>query len=536
MKRFAQLIEELDQTNKTNTKVNSLTRYFKEAPDDDRIWALALFTHRRPRRQISSSFLRNWAAEMANVPLWLLEESYHVVGDLAEAISLALPQPRKESDYQLSEWIHYIMSLSDLEDAKKKEAIITAWQQLEQFECFIFIKLITGGFRVGVSQRLVTRALAEVFSLEQAVVAHRIMGSWKPGTTDFHSLLLKEDQSDQYSRPYPFYLAYPVTTEEIEKELGEPDQWVSEWKWDGIRSQFIKRNNEFYVWSRGEELVTEKFPEFDELGVALPNGTVLDGEIIPYRDGMPLPFARLQTRIGRKNLTKKILEDAPVMLKAYDLVEWNYIDWRDHDLLTRREKLQELVNQLESYPVRLSETVNFSSWKELGELKDDSRHYGAEGFMIKKKHSTYQVGRKKGDWWKWKVDPMTMDAVLINAQRGSGRRAGLYTDFTFAVINTREDDDAELIPFAKAYSGLTDKEMKSVDQFVKKNTLEKFGPVRSVKPKLVFEIGFEGIQYSRRHKSGVAVRFPRILRWRQDKPVDEINTLDDLHELLGQFG
>ena len=535
MKRFAELFVQLDQTNKTNDKVALIKSYFTEAPHQDQLWTLAFFTHKRPRRPVKSSLLRSWAAELANISDWLLEESYHSVGDLAETISLVLPPPTQAQDQSLTYWIEYLLELGALKDDDEKKArTVAAWQQMTQPETFVFTKLMTGSFRIGVSQNLVTRAIAEVYELDKTVVAHRLMGDWKPSTTTFEDLILKENQGDHLSRPYPFFLAHPVDTGVV-PDLGDIDDWQAEWKWDGIRSQVIVRNGQLYVWSRGEELITDKFPELSVLA-ALPDGTVIDGEILPYRDGQPLTFAALQTRIGRKNVTKKILASAPVVLMAYDLLEWAGKDRRAAPLHERRSQLEELHRQFDELPAfRLSTVVTAKDWTALRELREQSREYYAEGFMLKRKSSTYQVGRKRGDWWKWKVDPLSIAGVLVNAMRGSGRRAGLFTDYTFAVWDER-DGKRQLIPFTKAYSGLTDQEIRQVDNFVKRNTRERFGPVRTVTPSLVFEIGFEGIQLSKRHKSGVALRFPRILRWRKDKPVEEANTLPELQELLEVYG
>jgi DNA ligase-1 len=361
------------------------------------------------------------------------------------------------------------------------------------------------------------------------VIAHRLSGNWDPASITFSGLLEDEAQDADLSRPYPFYLAYAVQQDDLE-QLGAPADWQAEWKWDGIRGQIIRRGGQLFVWSRGEELMTEKFPEYNNLAALLPDGVAIDGEIIPAIDGKPLPFALLQTRIGRKNITRKQLQEAPIAFFAYDLLEWNGEDWRSKPLSERRAQLEKLVAQVAQPNLILSPIVQFESWEALAVLHKSSREMGAEGFMIKRKSSTYQVGRKRGDWWKWKVEPLTIDAVMIYAQKGAGRRSNLYTDYTFAV---RDGD--KLVAFTKAYSGLTDKEFAQVDSFVKRNSLEKFGPVRTVKPELVFEIGFEGIAASNRHKSGVALRFPRMLRWRHDKSVDEINTLDDLKEMLALF-
>jgi len=382
--------------------------------------------------------------------------------------------------------------------------------------------------RIGVSQKMMVNALAKTVKLDASVIAHRISGNWDPSTTTFKDLLSEHAVTIDYSKPYPFYLAYAL---DDVNTLGDPADWQAEWKWDGIRGQMIKRNNELFVWSRGEELMTDKFPEYHILKDKLPEGIVLDGEIIPSVDGKPLPFALLQTRIGRKNITKKQLQEAPISFFAYDLLELNGEDWRTKELRFRRQELEIIVDLVNHPALLLSQIIPFNNWEELAEIRTRSREINAEGLMLKRKASAYQVGRKVGDWWKWKIDPLTVDAVMIYAQKGHGRRSNLYTDYTFAV-----KDGDKLVAFAKAYSGLTDKEFNEVDYFVKRNSIEKFGPVRTVKPELVFEIAFEGIAASNRHKSGVALRFPRIHRWRKDKKADEINTLDDLKELLLVYG
>ncbi|WP_423146461.1 ATP-dependent DNA ligase [Rubrolithibacter danxiaensis] len=536
MKDFARLFSDLDETNKTNEKVRILKEYFTHVSDEDKINTLALFTGRKPKRQINATLIRIWAMEMAAIPQWLFEESYQVVGDLGETISLLLPQKIKSQDLSLTAWINEINSIGGFTEEDKKQWLLNAWSSMTQQERFVFNKILTGSFRVGVSQSLIIKALSEISGLDTATLTHRIMGNWDPKTFNFSDLMQQQDASDDISRPYPFYLAYAIqetsdqvkTAEEIEQDLGDPLQWQAEWKWDGIRAQAIHRKGKIYVWTRGEELATEKFPEFHDFLYDIPEGTVLDGEAICFANGAPLPFNVLQTRIGRKNLTKKILSESPMAFIAYDCLEYQNEDIRSLPLDERR-KILENLHSCSSYQdvFRLSPVIDFKSWKELYELRQKSRENHAEGFMLKKLSSAYQVGRKRGDWWKWKIDPLSVDAVMIYAQKGHGRRADLYTDYTFAVW-----DEDKLVPFAKAYSGLTDKEIKQVDAFVKRNTLEKFGPVRTVKPELVFEIGFEGINLSSRHKSGVALRFPRILRWRQDKKIEDADTLETLKALL----
>lgn len=531
MKRFTELFLQLDRTNKTNEKIELLKGYFLSAPDEDKIWALALFTGRRPPRKIKSAQVQEWALELAGIPHWLFRESYGSVGDLAETISLILPEPTETGDEKsLAEWFNALSELKNAGDDEKKEFILNAWKQLSAFEIFVFNKLLMGSFRIGVSQTLVTRAISETVKSTPAVISHRLMGSWEPFTTSYNDLIHSENAADEFSKPYPFYLSYAI--QGTVDDLGENSDWFVEWKWDGIRSQIIYRDGELYIWSRGEELITDKFPELLILKDHLPEGTVLDGELICFGDTKPLPFNILQTRIGRKNITKKILEEAPAVFIAYDIMEFEGKDARNEKQQTRRKILEGIVNSAGITPVfKLSPLLDFRNWQELKDLHLRAREFAAEGFMLKHKEAKYLVGRKKGDWWKWKTDPLSIDAVLIYAQKGSGRRAELYTDYTFAVW-----DGEKLVPFAKAYSGLTDIEIGKVDYFIKRNTLEKFGPVRTVKPELVFEIGFEGINASTRHKSGIAVRFPRILRWRLDKTAKEADTIENLRILLSQFG
>jgi DNA ligase-1 len=465
-----------------------------------------------------------WASDVSKLPAWLFEESYHVVGDLAETITLILPPPAQASDNPLTFWINFIRELEPFTVEQKQERILWAWDRLDDVQRFVFNKLITGGFRMGVSQKLMTKALAKYTGVKENVVAHKLMGNWSPEFGDFKQLIFEDAQTD-FSKPYPFYLAYALESDV--DDLGDPGEWFAERKWDGIRGQVIVRNHELFVWSRGEELVTDKYPEYAVMLDILPNGTVIDGEIMPFKDGKPLTFNHLQTRIGRKVLNAKLLKDVPVVFITYDILEYNGEDIRGWPMEQRRRLLEDLCRGANSNVLRLSELVDFDTWDQLAQERTRSRELLSEGIMLKRKSSFYRDGRRRGDWWKWKIDPYTVDAVMIYAMHGSGRRANLYTDYTFAVW-----DKDELVPFTKAYSGLTDEEIREVDRWIKQNTIERFGPVRSVKPQLVFEIAFEGIAKSSRHKSGIALRFPRIKRWRKDKPPAEVNTLADLNQLL----
>ncbi|PJI92427.1 DNA ligase-1 [Yoonia maricola] len=529
MKDFATLFTRIDESTKTTVKTAALADYFQTASPEDRLWTIALFTGRRPKRTITATRLREWAAEVARLPDWLFEESYSIVGDLAETIALVLPPATESEDKTLTHWIGYIKTLSTLEDDDRKAGILTAWNSLPSTERFLFTKLLTGGFRIGVSAKLITRALAQATGQPEPQLTHKLMGNWTPDTTTWEALIEADDPTADLSRPYPFYLAYQLDGFD---DLGAPADWNAERKWDGIRGQLIVRGGEHHLWSRGEDLMTDRFPEFAQLRDYLPDGTVIDGEVLAFADEKPLSFNALQKRIGRKTVPKKLLTEAPVILMGYDLLEHQGKDIRAMPLQERRNMLETLIADVpQTAPLRLSASVPFTTWDDLGTARAQSRDLNAEGLMLKRRDSPYLAGRKRGDWWKWKIDPLTIDAVMIYAQAGHGRRANLFTDYTFAVRSGNE-----LVPFTKAYSGLTDKEFREITAWVRKNTLQRFGPVRHVPPEHVFEIAFEGIQASPRHKSGVALRFPRMLRWRRDKPVDEANTLDDLKEMLATYG
>jgi DNA ligase-1 len=527
MKRFATLFAVLDGTTKTSAKLAALTDYFRTAPEEDSLWTIALLSGRRPKRSVTSTELREWAAGAAGLPLWLFEESYAMVGDLAETIALILPAPTQDDEPPaLAEAIRALIALTGQPPEIRRAAIFRFWDRLGHTERLLFNKLITGGFRMGVSQGLMTRALAQATGVDEAVLAHRLMGDWTPQSTTFADLIRAETQDGPGSRPYPFALAAPL--EDGPETLGAPEGWRAEWKWDGIRGQLIHRPGAFALWSRGEELITDRFPEFAPLADFLPQGTVIDGEVLAWGDGRPLPFADLQKRIGRKTVPKKLLAEAPARLLAYDLLEAGGEDIRPLPHATRRARLAALVAALPAdLPLALSPDIAFADWADLSTIRQTAREAQAEGVMLKRADSPYFVGRKRGDWWKWKLDPWSVDAVMIYAQAGHGRRANLFTDFTFAVRQGNE-----LVPFTKAYSGLTDAEFAEITRWVGKNTLERFGPVRRVTPELVFEIAFEGIQESPRHKSGIALRFPRMARWRRDKPIDEIDTIESLRDLL----
>ncbi|WP_126976045.1 ATP-dependent DNA ligase [Frigidibacter oleivorans] len=530
MERFAQLFSALDATTRTGEKTAALAAYFREAPEPDRLWTVALLSGRRPKRAVTATRLAEWAADRAGLPGWLFDESYAVTGDLAETIALILPPAGAPQARSLSDWIGLILTLSAQAEPERRAAVLAAWDALDGTERFLFNKLITGGFRMGVARGLMVRALAQATGIEEPDLAHRLMGDWTPERTTWAGLILTNDPGADLTRPYPFCLAHPLEAEPA--TLGDPSDWAADWKWDGIRGQAVLRGGRFSLWSRGEDLVTDRFPELAELADRLPQGTVVDGEILAFRDGRPLPFAALQTRIGRKTVTKKQLAEAPVVLMAYDLLEAEGRDLRGEPFDTRRAGLEALAAAMPGgTPFRLSPLIPFADWPALAAARAGAAGEAAEGVMVKRRGSPYHTGRKRGDWWKWKLDPMSFDAVMVYAQAGHGRRANLYTDFTFALW-----DGDVLVPVTKAYSGLTDAEFNEITAWVRRHTLERFGPVRRVAPDLVFEIAFEGIQESSRHKSGIALRFPRMARWRRDKPAAEADTIDTARDLLRARG
>lgn len=566
MKAFSALFAALDQTTSTRAKTEALVAYFRQAPAADAAWALYFLAGGKPRQAVPGPLIQATACEAAGIAPWLFDESYQIVGDLAETVALILPPPRSATDLPLHQWIEQrLLPLRALDPGQQRDALLRYWDELDTPGRFLLTKLIGGGFRVGVARLLVLRALAEASGVEATVLAQRFIGytdkTHVPSAAAYAALLRADggdgeagDPRPASGQPYPFFLSHQLQA--APETLGDPADWQVEWKWDGIRAQIVRRAGQCWIWSRGEDLITDRFPELTTMADHLPDGTVLDGEILVWRDGCVQPFALLQTRIGRKTLSKKTLAETPAAFMAYDLLEQRGQDLRGLPLRERRERLEALVAEVRGGAMRpslegvspapaidtllLSEAVTAPDWAALATLREASRQRRVEGFMLKHRDSRYGLGRTKeaGLWWKWKIDPLSIDAVVVYAQRGHGRRANLYTDFTFAVWDGPQQPGTErrLVPFAKAYSGLTDEEMAQVDQRIRQTVTEKFGPVRAVTPTLVVELGFEGIQASPRHKSGIAVRFPRMLRLRWDKPVDEADTLQSLQALLDLAG
>ena len=529
MIRFANLYQQLDSTTKTSEKVDALVEYFASAHAGDAAWATFFLAGNRLKKLVPTKRLRQWAAEEAKIPNWLFEESYHSVGDLAETISLLIPSSQDQVDQPLRDWVNQDLKLlGNLEEVDQKKKIQEIWRSTSQGTRFVLMKLVTGGLRVGVSRGLLIRSLAKHSGVSKDVIAHRLMGHWEPSSDTFQQLINLDESDSQTSRPYPFCLAHPLPKTTNPSELGCVKQFAAEWKWDGIRGQVIRRQSQTFLWSRGELLMDNTWPEIEAVADSLPNGTVIDGEILAATPaGNVLPFDQLQRRIGRKKVGKKLMTEVPVTFYAFDLLEWEGNDIREQAFKDRRHLLQRVLDNLQHPHLRITELIEGESWEQLTKVRQSSRVNLAEGLMLKRLEAPYSVGRAQGTWWKWKVDPHTIDAVLIYAQKGHGKRANLFSDYTFAVW-----DQENLVPFAKAYSGLNDQEIRQVDRFVRSHTNDAFGPVRQVEPEIVMEIAFEGLRISKRHKCGVATRFPRMIRWRHDKQPKDANTLQDLQALL----
>jgi DNA ligase-1 len=543
MRLFAELFESLDTTTSTRAKIDAMSAYFRQAPASDAAWAVYVLMGRRVKRSVGPALLRAWLHEEARLPGWLVDETYGSIGDLAETIALLVPRdapgvatpgvatpgvatPGAPADVSLHDWFtERIVPLAALSITERRQRIVGWWHELPYRECFLVNKLLTGALRVGVSRSLVARALAECLDQPKMHIERALIGAWEPGA-EFWEDLARSKDTLHAAQPYPFFLASPL--EGSPERLGNIADWAAEWKWDGIRGQIVRRAGQCTLWSRGEDIVTDRFPEIvAAAAAALPDGTVLDGEVLAWKEARVLPFARLQQRIGRSKLTARILEDIPVRFVAYDLLEQGGEDVRARPLAERRALLETLLQQAALPQLSVSPQVAGSSWDELAVRRDEARTRGVEGLMLKEWRSPYGVGRQRGAWWKWKIDPFVFDGVLLYAAPGHGRRSNLYTDYTFGVWQ----GDA-LVPVAKAYSGLTDVEIRELDKWIRAHTREKFGIVRSVHPLHVFELAFEGIANSTRHKSGIALRFPRILRWRTDKPPAEADSLAALQQVL----
>ena len=539
MQRFARLFDTIDGTTSTHAKIAAMAEYFQEAPAADAAWAIFFLTGRRLKRLVPQAALQDWILSATGLPEWILAECYSVVGDGAEVAALLLdqlpPDGTPAEDLPLARWVEErVLALRQMSPDMQRERVADWWGPLDRLQRFVLMKMLTGELRVGVSQTLVVRALSQAFGIPTATLAARLMGDWTPTAALIARLRSEHATEDDESRPYPFCLASPLESDP--SGLGSPGDWVAEWKWDGIRAQLVRRAGGVHLWSRGEELITQRFPEITAAATRLPPGTVLDGEVLAFRDGRPLPFSALQQRIGRQKQVAQMVRAVPVVFMAYDLLEDEGEDIRGLPLVQRRRRLRARLggeaagaagDQEPAGVLRISEVVSAGEWPALAEARGASRGRGVEGLMLKRAASAYGVGRRRGDWWKWKIEPYAVDAVLLYAQPGSGKRASLLTDYTFGVWH-----EGELVPFAKAYSGLSNEEIGELDRWIRRHTRERFGPVRHVEPVHVFEIGFEGLARSTRHRSGIAVRFPRMLRWRRDKRPEDADTLETVRALL----
>ena len=529
MREFSQLFHDLDESTKTNDRIDQLVKYLLEASPEDSIWVCWFLAGNRIKGAIKTSELRTFASERSGLPQWLLEECHDRVGDLAETISLLVATEGSGEILSLSEWIiKFIEPMIGMDTEERRENIFRVWDFLGEQDFLPFHKLLTGGFRMGVSKGNLCKALARVGRVQPAIIAQRLTGNWSPKTLSLEGILNPGDDEDRLCQPFPFCLANPL--QEEAENLGRLEDWQVEWKWDGIRAQLINRGGTCMIWSRGDESVGHSFPEVMNAGKWLPGDLCMDGEILAWgQDGLR-SFSRLQARLGRKEPGSTILKREPVRFQAYDLLRLDGMDMRKVSLEERRKKLEAILSSLPpDFPIGLSPLVEEKSWASLRKLREESRNRGVEGFMLKKKDSSFESGRVKGCWYKWKVDPYLADMVVVSAQLGHGKRSNLYSDYSLAVW----DEQGELVTVAKAYSGLSDNEIEKVDRFVRKNITGKFGPVRSVKPNLVFEIAFEGVRSSGRHKSGVALRFPRINRWRTDKKIEDADTLEIIRGFTG---
>lgn len=531
MKAFTELYTALNETTKTAEKAAALQHYFASASPADAAWAIYFLSGRKPRQIIATQKLQHWISEAGRIPGWLFEECYHAVGDLAETMALILPPAAAPSDLPLQYWIEErLYALRAADEPAQRDTVQQAWTELDERQRFVWNKLLTGKFRAGVSSQVVVQALAQLSGVETSVIAHRLTGDWEPTSGFYEQLLQPGGPEAGASQPYPFFLAYPL--EEDPASLGEIQFWQAEWKWDGLRAQLIRRAGQTFLWSRNEELITGRFPELDQIAAYLPDGTVIDGEILPWQAGRALPFSQLQRRMDRKSLSKKLLAELPAVLLAYDLLEYGGHDIRPQPLRQRRMYLAELVKATAASALQLSPIIEAASWPALEQQRQTCRERQVEGLMLKRLDSPYRAGRQQGDWWVWEVPPLTIDAVLIYAQPGQGQQAHLFAEYTFAVWN-----QGELAPIAKTSAGLSDAEIRRLDRFVRQNTIDRFGPVRHVKPQLVFELAFESIQRSSRHKSGVVVRAPTVQRWRTDKTIHQAGSLDTIKAMLpGEAG
>ena len=537
LNKFAKLFFDLDSNNSNNKKIDLLINYFLSNSALNNSWTIFLLIGKSNKRFISGKSLREYYSIIYKLPIWLIDICHQKVGDSAEVISLLLSNKidKKSKDISLNNLIkNKLPELLKISEEEKVEMIKYYWEIIPKENLLVFNKILTGSFRIGVSKGLVRKSLSKMLNMDESIISHRLMGQFIPSAKTYNFIISKKfHQKELGYKPYPFQLANPLDIQVKDLNL---DDYQFEWKYDGIRGQIVKRRKNITIWTRGEELVNNSFPELVNLISLINDDFVIDGEILIWNSKKDCPddFGLLQKRIRRNSPSNKILKDLPISFITYDLLELNGKDLRENILSIRREILEKLYSSWKEkstdpyfHKLKITKLIKVFDWYDIEKKKNNSRSLNTEGLVIKNKNSKYLPGRKRGNWWKYKVDPMQLDAVLIYAKGGSGKRADLYTDYSFALWK-----DKELTKFANAYSGLTNEEIKELDKWIRKNTLNKFGPVRSVKPFFVFEISFENIQFSSRHKSGIAVRFPRITKWRKDKNIHEADTLENAYKLM----
>jgi DNA ligase-1 len=534
MDRFAELLDRLVLTPSRNGKLRLLTDYFQAAPDPDRGFAVAAITGDLAIAAVKPAMLRALVVERMDPVLFAY--SYDYVGDLAETVSLVWPEPEPHRIANHTPTLGEVVEKLQLTSRSDGPKVLAGLLDNAGIPArFAIIKLVTGGLRIGVSARLAKQALADFGKVDIADVEELWHGLAPPYLPLFAWLEGKAPKPAQSAKALfrPVMLSHPIEDNDLEKL--DPADYVAEWKWDGIRVQAVALGGARRLYSRTGDDVSGAFPDLVD---AMDFDAALDGELLvgtpPEWTGT---FSDLQQRLNRKTVSPKIRERFPAFVRCYDIMQVEAEDLRKLSFVERRQRLEDFIRLLEPSRFDLSPTIGFSSWDELEALRKKPPHPIIEGVMIKHRQSTYVAGRPKGPWFKWKRDPHTVDAVLMYAQRGHGKRSSYYSDYTFGVWSG-PPEESELVPVGKAYFGFTDEELKQIDKYVRDNTVERFGPVRSVradaKHGLVLEVAFEGLSRSQRHKSGVAMRFPRISRLRWDKPAYEADRLETLTAMLDE--
>jgi len=518
MRLFGQLLQACLQEPKTLQKISLLSDYFNEESPENMPMALHFLMGENMGRFCSGRQLREWAAQLLGLPDWLVDESYEALGDNSETISLLFPNKPSSLAHDLKAVCERIQQLKSEPIDVKKDWIIDVWSKSSRDDIYTFNKLLGGGIRIGASKKNVLKALSRTVHLDVDILEQRLLGTWEPTKIAYDALVNPDDIAGKGTCPYPFFLASPI--QDVDATLMPFSDWQIEPKWDGIRAQLVHRQEGTQLWSRGNDLISDQFPDILDSASELPYG-VYDGEVLAWGADGPQPFADLQKRLNRKKVTRQLLASIPCIMMLYDCLEFEGVDVREQALHERCKKIRDLRP-----PFYTSNPLTLNGVSALNDYVKNARNNRVEGVIIKRLSSAYKSGRVRGDWWKLKVDPLLLDVVIMYAQKGKGIRSGLFTDYTFGVW-----DNNQLVPIGKAYSGLTNDEIKQVHQILNNHLTDRFGPVRGVSPCVVLEVAFDSIQESPRHKSGLALRFPRINRLRLDKPVEEANSLEDARAL-----